>query len=66
MHGRFTESLSLLNLETNEDKEIWRASGKPEQSDYMYSFSSFTLQLNYLPDSLKDKIPPCDSRFRPD
>ena len=32
----------------------------------MYHFTKFALQLNYLPDSLKEKLPPTDSRFRPD
>lgn len=66
VQGRFTESLQLVNLENNEEQEIWKVSEKPEKQDYMYQFSSFTLQLNYLPDTLKDKLPPTDSRFRPD
>jgi hypothetical protein len=32
----------------------------------MYQFSHFTLQLNLLNDTLKAKLPPTDSRFRPD
>lgn len=32
----------------------------------MYNFTNFTLQLNHLPQSLKNKLPPTDSRFRPD
>ena len=45
---------------------VWTMNAKPENSDWMYQFSLFTLQLNYLPDSLRDKLPPTDSRFRPD
>eukprot|EP00347_Sterkiella_histriomuscorum_P007059 403350406 len=66
VHGRFTDSLNLVNLDTNEESEIWRASPKPEQADHMYEFTQFALQLNYLPDSLIDKLPHSDSRFRPD
>lgn len=32
----------------------------------MYHFTYFTLQLNYLPPGLKDKLPLTDSRLRPD
>ena len=39
---------------------------KPQNSEYMYQFSYFTLQLNYLTDSMKEKLPHTDARFRPD
>ena len=32
----------------------------------MYNFSSFTMQLNLLPETLAEKIAPTDSRLRPD
>ena len=32
----------------------------------MYGFNTYTLQLNLLTDALKDRLPPTDSRFRPD
>ena len=32
----------------------------------MYNFTYFTLQLNYLPPGLKERLPPSDSRLRPD
>ncbi len=34
--------------------------------DHLYYFSKFALQLNYLPEVLRDKLPPTDSRLRPD
>ena len=39
---------------------------KPDNSDWMYQFSNFTLQLNYLSNALKEKLPPTDTRLRPD
>jgi len=66
LSGKFTESLTLTNIDNNEEQEIWHVSPKPENSDIMYHFSWFTLQLNYLPDSLREKLPPTDSRLRPD
>ena len=32
----------------------------------MYGMNSFALQLNYLTDQMKLKLPHTDSRFRPD
>lgn len=32
----------------------------------MYQFGNFTLQLNYLPDQLIERLPHTDSRLRPD
>lgn len=32
----------------------------------MYHFTYFTLQLNFLPPQLVGKLPPTDSRLRPD
>jgi oxysterol-binding protein-related protein 3/6/7 len=32
----------------------------------MYNMNAFSLQLNLLTDELKDKLPPTDSRMRPD
>lgn len=43
LQGRFTESLNLINLETNEEHEVWKPNPKPQQSEDMYSFSSFAL-----------------------
>ncbi len=39
---------------------------KPDKSEWMYQFTQFTLQLNYLPDTLRDKLSHTDSRLRPD
>lgn len=38
----------------------------PAQSESMYNFTLYTLQLNYLPPGLKEKLPLSDSRLRPD
>lgn len=44
----------------------WRRNALPEKSDWMYHWTNFTLKLNHLPDSLTSKLPPSDSRLRPD
>jgi len=45
---------------------IWKAVPKPEKSELMYNFTSFTANLNHLPVQLARKLPRTDSRFRPD
>lgn len=45
---------------------MWTAPSYPENHKMMYGFNKFSLQLNLLPDQLKDKLPPTDSRFRQD
>jgi len=45
---------------------LWQAFPFPDNFNMQYFFTNFTLQLNYLPDSLKEKLPPTDSRLRPD
>jgi len=44
----------------------WKCRPKPEQSPNYFFFTEYSLQLNYLPEELKDKLPPTDVRLRPD
>lgn len=41
--GRYSENFMLKNLETGEEKEIWRAPEYPENHLLMYGMSSFSL-----------------------
>jgi len=38
----------------------------PPQSDWQYYFTNFAMNLNYLPEKMKLKLPRSDSRFRTD
>lgn len=64
--GKWNESLSMKNLETNEEEVIWEANPLPPNTASLYNFTYFTLQLNHLPAGLKEILPPTDSRLRPD
>ena len=66
--GKFTESLSMVDLRANSQKEaeIWKAAENPEKYEWQYNFAKFTLQLNLLSDKLKEKLPHSDTRLRPD
>ena len=45
---------------------LWEAKEFPDQFNLQYFFTQFAIQLNNLPDELKPKLPPTDSRLRPD
>ncbi len=64
--GKWIDSISVKSLINGEEFQIWEANPMPAQSDSMYNFTLFTLQLNFLPPGLKEKLPLSDSRLRPD
>ena len=64
--GRWSDSITLTDVRTNESEIIWTKHPYPDHWDEMYGMTRFNLQLNYLPSSLKPLLPPTDSRFRPD
>ena len=45
---------------------LWVKLPYPEQWEYMYGMTKFTLQMNYFPKRLRNEIPPTDTRWRPD
>lgn len=58
--------MSLFNEETKENQTIWEPNALPENSDWNQNFTRMTLQLNHLPDEIREHLPPTDTRFRPD
>lgn len=52
--------------ESVEPTKLWEAYPKVSNAEMQYNFNYFSMQLNYLPDSLRPKLPPTDSRLRPD
>ena len=66
IEGRWSESVTLINAKTGKREIIWEKKPYPENWQYMYGMTQYILQLNYLPNHLKDKIAPTDSRMRPD
>jgi oxysterol-binding protein 1 len=51
--GKYTESIEVINLDTNETFVAWTAPEKAANADMMYGFNPFTLQLNLLTESLQ-------------
>lgn len=64
--GKYTKSLNLVNLQTKESKELWQAPSLPESSVRTYGMNNLALQLNQTSEDLLKKLPPTDSRMRPD
>ena len=66
MNGFWNKEITITHIETGEEHLIWKCNERPDQWDHLYHFSLFTLQLNYLDEELKKKLPCTDSRLRPD
>ncbi|CAI9721037.1 Hypothetical predicted protein [Octopus vulgaris] len=45
---------------------LWKAFPRPETTNQFFSFTLYAMMLNELTDNLKDRLPPTDSRLRPD
>ncbi|XP_031124685.1 oxysterol-binding protein-related protein 2A isoform X2 [Ipomoea triloba] len=72
LFGKWDESIYYLNGEWNSKPKdlsdaslLWK-SNKPPQNLTRYNMSSFAITLNELTPGLKEKLPPTDSRLRPD
>ena len=66
IEGKWSETVSLVNPKTGVSEPIYVKSPYPEKWEYMYGFTNFLVQLNYLPNFLRRQIAPTDTRFRPD
>ncbi|XP_060210178.1 oxysterol-binding protein-related protein 1B-like [Lycium barbarum] len=69
MFGKWDESLHYCNtsMDLGQDMEylLWKRS-KPSNFETKYNFTSFAVTLNELSPDLEEKLPPTDSRLRPD
>ena len=66
LDGYYTSELIATNLETEESWVMFKAPEFPEGNKDWFYMNEFSLQLNQLSDELKVKLPPSDSRLRPD
>jgi len=58
--------LARVKPQRGEAEMVWRKDPYPEQADFMYGMSHFSLQMNYFPSWLHNKVAPTDTRRRPD
>lgn len=64
--GKWCESIYATDLKTGEKITLWEKFPLPEDWENIYSFTTHSLQLNYITEKLKKVLPPTDSRLRPD
>ncbi|KAM3321429.1 oxysterol-binding protein-related protein 1B-like [Capsicum chacoense] len=67
--GKWDESLHYSNLSMDSGQDmalfLWKKS-KPSNFQTKYNFTHFAITLNELSPDLEEKLPPTDSRLRPD
>ncbi|KAL8862719.1 MAG: hypothetical protein Q9178_001217 [Gyalolechia marmorata] len=66
--GKWTTSLTMTEHGHLKDHEppIWKVDDLPSDAPKRYGFTSFATQLNEITSMETNKIPPTDSRLRPD
>lgn len=60
------KSDSSHSLDIPNSRILWVVDARPEYSAEYYNFTLYTMFLNQLDEDLKVKLPPTDSRLRPD
>ena len=68
LKGQYTGKIIATDLQTQESWTLFEAPSDifPENYKKQYCMNNFALQLNLLPEKLMKKLPPTDSRLRPD
>jgi hypothetical protein len=65
LEGRWDEQLSQV-LDDSHLKVLWKVNPFSRHSPEYYGLSPFAMTLNEITPDMEGRLPPCDSRFRPD
>ena len=65
LEGKWDEQMSQ-KLDENHLRVLWRMTPFPRSTSEYYGFTSFGITLNEITPDLEGKLPPTDSRLRPD
>ncbi|KAI0785997.1 Oxysterol-binding protein-domain-containing protein [Abortiporus biennis] len=65
LEGKWDEQLSQM-LDSSHLRVLWRITSFPRNAPEYYGFTSFGTTLNEITPDLEGRLPPTDSRFRPD
>ncbi|KAI6133233.1 hypothetical protein EDD16DRAFT_1890827 [Pisolithus croceorrhizus] len=65
IEGKWDEQLALA-LDPSHLHVLWRISPFPKQALDYYGFTAYAITLNEITSDLEGKLPPTDSRLRPD
>ncbi|KAF2193798.1 hypothetical protein K469DRAFT_728875 [Zopfia rhizophila CBS 207.26] len=66
LQGRWTSDLQLISNGQPTGKTIWQAGSLVDKPTQHYGFTTFAASLNQITDIERDRLPPTDSRLRPD
>ena len=66
--GNWNADIYLQKIKPTKGQQelVWSKTPYPEQADMMYGMSHFSIQMNYFPSWLHNKVAPTDTRRRPD
>jgi hypothetical protein len=65
LEGKWDDQMSLT-IDESHFRVLWRAAPFPKNAVEYYGFTAFGITLNEMTSGLEAKLPPTDSRFRPD
>lgn len=65
LEGKWDEYFAQ-KLDSSTLRVLWRAAAYPKRTEEFYGFTSFSMSLNEMTPDLEGKLPPTDSRLRPD
>lgn len=65
IEGKWDEQVALA-LDPSHLRVLWRITPFPKQAVDYYGFTAFAITLNETTSDLQGKLPPTDSRYRPD
>ena len=65
LDGKWDEQISK-SLDSSQYHVLWRMDPFPRNTHQFYGFTSFAMSLNEITGDLVGKLPPTDSRYRPD
>ncbi|KAF2458495.1 Oxysterol-binding protein-domain-containing protein, partial [Lineolata rhizophorae] len=64
--GKWTSHLNLTRNGADAGRAVWKAGPLVDQPEKRYGFTAFAAQLNEVTDAERGRLPPTDSRLRPD
>lgn len=65
IEGKWDDQI-VLALDSSHLRVLWRITPFPKQTMEYYGFTAFGITLNEITSDLEGRLPPTDSRFRPD
>jgi hypothetical protein len=66
LQGKWNESLFAIDEKSEATELIWKALPPPANYTDYYGFTQFAIELNEITPDLQGKLPPTDTRLRPD